>query len=201
MLTVEQAEKEIAIAENMTPGLWVPHSRSAGLNARLIAEKCGLNGDKAYVFGLLHDIGRRKGSWDIVHIFDGYEYMTEMGEHEIARICLTHSFPAKNQAGEYITNASCTDEQKQFIREYIDGIEFDDYDMLIQLCDAISLPSGACIMEKRLVDVVLRHGLREYSVDRWRRFIEIKNYFDERCGCNIYTLLPRVYENSVVSLV
>ncbi len=200
MMTVAQAEKELEEAAAMTPGQWVPHSRSAGLNARLIAEKCGMDGDRAYIFGLLHDIGRRKGSWDIVHIFDGYDYMVEKDEHEVARICLTHSFPAKNYAGTYIANASCTDEQKRFIREYIDGIEFDDYDLLIQLCDSISLPSGACIMEKRLVDVVLRHGIREYSVERWRKFIDIKKYFDARCGCNIYTLLPNVYENSIVSL-
>lgn len=85
------------------------------------------------------------------------------------------------------------------IRHIFDG--YDDYDRLIQLCDAISLPDGACIMEKRLVDVALRHGLPEFTLKKWRAFMETKEYFDELCGCNVYSLLPRVMENSYVSLL
>ena len=72
---------------------------------------------------------------------------------------------------------------------------------LSQLCDAISLPNGACIMEKRLVDVALRHGLPDFTLDKWKAFMNTKKHFDELCGCNIYTLLPNVLENSSVNLV
>lgn len=71
----------------------------------------------------------------------------------------------------------------------------------IQLCDAISLPDGACIMEKRFVDVALRHGLPEFTLDKWKAFMDLKKYFDEKCGCNIYSLLPNVMENSYESLI
>ncbi len=78
---------------------------------------------------------------------------------------------------------------------------YDDYDILIQLCDAISLPDGACIMEKRLVDVALRHGLPDFTRDKWKAFMRAKKHFDELCGCNIYTFLPNVLENSSVNLI
>lgn len=201
MMTVERAERELKIAEGMTHGLWAPHSRSAAVNARLIAEKCGMDSDKAYVLGLLHDIGRRDGSWGVEHIFDGYDYMTKLGEHQIARICLTHSYPEISNFDDYIVRLTCSDERKAFLKNYLDGIEYDDYDRLIQLCDAISLPTGACIMEKRLVDVALRHGVREFSVEKWKSFMLIKKRFDEMCGCNIYTLLPNVAENSFENLI
>lgn len=120
--------------------------------------------------------------------------MTSIKQDEIARICLTHSFPIKNInmfSGEF----DCNEKQKEFINKYINEIEYDDYDKLIQLCDAISLPTGACIMEKRLMDVALRHGLQDNVIDKWKAFLNLKNYFDILCDCNIYSLLPNVLEN------
>lgn len=196
MLTVEQAERELEIASAMTSGLWVEHSRTAAHAARVIAERCGMDGNKAYVFGLLHDIGRRKGSWGVEHVFDGYEYMTNIGEPQIARICLTHSYPRFDGLSEYIEMLKCTPKQREFLNSYLANTEYDDYDSLIQLCDNISLPIGVCVMEKRFIDVALRHGVNSYTVARWREYIRIKNYFDEKCGCNIYTLFPDIVKNS-----
>ena len=78
------------------------------------------------------------------------------------------------------------------IKKWLSENEYDDYDKLIQLCDAISLPEGACIMEKRFVDVALRHGVREYTTTRWRAYIGLKKYFDAICDCDVYTLLPKL---------
>ena len=61
------------------------------------------------------------------------------------------------------------------IRHIFDG--YDGYDRLIRLCDAISLPDGACIMEKRLVDVALRHGLPEFTLKKWAGFYGDKGVF------------------------
>ncbi len=149
---------------------------------------------------MLHDIGRRAGSKAMRHIFDGYDYMLSIKQPEIARICLTHSFPIKD-ANTYIGEYDCTDEQKAFLDKYIEDIIYNEYDMLIQLCDAISLPNGACIMEKRFIDVALRHGLTSFTIDKWVAFMKIKEYFDEKCGCNIYSLLPNVMENSYGTLI
>lgn len=206
ILTITEAEKELRLAAQMNPGPWEQHSMSVARNARLIADKVnsfaagGMDCDKAYVMGLMHDIGRRAGITGILHIFDGYDYMMGMGQEEIARICLTHSFPLKN-INAFNGKYDCSPEQKIFLQQYLDKLEYDNYDMLIQLCDAISLPNGACIMEKRLVDVAFRHGLKDFTLDKWRAFLNVKKYFDELCGCNIYSFLPNILENSSVNLV
>lgn len=201
MLKPIEAEEELKSSAKLSPGPWEQHSVSVARNARLIAEKTEcMDCDKAYVMGLMHDIGRRAGITGILHIFDGYDYMMDRGQDEIANICLTHSFPIKDVdtfAGKY----DCSSKQKEFLRRFLQEKEYNYYDMLIQLCDAISLPNGACIMEKRLVDVALRHGLPDFTIAKWKAFMNIKKRFDELCGCNIYTLLPNVLENSSVNLV
>lgn len=194
------AKQALREAGQRNPGPWIGHSESVAQNAKLIAQRCGLDAQKAYVMGLLHDIGRREGVSGIKHIFDGYAYMLEMGEKEIARICLTHSFPLKD-VQTYIGAYDCTEEQLAFLRDFLEHTEQDDYDRLIQLCDAISLPEGACIMEKRLMDVALRHGLPEFSLDKWRAFLALKQYFDDKCGCNLYEFLPNIFKNSIGPLL
>lgn len=200
MFTVQDAERELEKAAALNPGRWVEHSRVTAENAGLIAEKVkGLDAEKAYCMGLLHDIGRRVGVVAVRHILEGYYYMSEIGQPEIARICLTHSFP-ENNSNTYFGNYDCTEEEKQFLNDYISSVKYDGYDRLIQLCDMISLPTGACIMEKRLVDVALRYGVPDYALGKWRAWMKLKKYFDELCGCNIYTLLPDVMENSYENL-
>lgn len=200
MLTVKEAGELLELGNERNPGPWKRHSLSAAENARLIGQKAGMDGEKAYVMGLLHDIGRREGVTAIRHIFDGYDYMMSLDQPEIARICLTHSFPERD-IRTYFGAYDCSEEQLEFLRGVVENKAYDDYDRLIQLCDAISLPDGACIMEKRLVDVALRHGLPKFTLKKWRAFMETKKYFDELCGCNVYSLLPRVMENSYVSLL
>ena len=201
MLTVEKALDKLSIAAQMNPGPWEQHSFSVANNARLIARHVpNMDCDRAYVMGLMHDIGRRAGVTGIRHIFDGYDYLLSMGERDCARICLTHSFPLKD-VNTFNGKYDCSVAQKLFLQEYMQNIEYNNYDLLIQLYDAISLPNGACIMEKRLVDVALRHGLTDFTLAKWKAFMNTKKYFDELCGCNIYTLLPNVLENSSVNLI
>lgn len=201
MITIDQAQRELAAAAQMNPGPWQQHSLSVAKNAQLIAQHVPhMDGDTAYVMGLMHDIGRRAGVTGIKHIFDGYDYMMSLGEPELARICLTHSFPMKDVhtfSGKY----DCTQAQLDFLKSFLVQREYDDYDLLIQLCDAISLPNGACIMEKRLIDVALRHGLPEFTIEKWKAFMRTKTHFDRLCGVNVYTLLPGILENSSVNLV
>jgi len=201
MFTPKEAEEELVSAARLNPGPWEQHSISVARNARLIAGRAaGMDPEKAYVMGLMHDIGRRAGNKGILHIFDGYEYLTGIGQNEIARICLTHSFPLKD-AGTYFGKYDCSPEQKDFLEEYLETVIYDDYDILIQLCDAVSLPNGACIMEKRLVDVALRHGLPDFTLDKWKAFMQTKKHFDHLCGGSIYDGLPNVLENSSVNLI
>lgn len=201
MLTPKEAEKELELGAGLMPGPWVQHSKSVAVNARMIAEHTDcMDSERAYSMGLMHDIGRREGVKAIMHIIDGYRYMTKLHQPEIARICLTHSFPIQN-INTFIGKYDCSEEEKNFLDHYLSAVVYDDYDRLIQLYDAISLPNGACIMEKRLVDVALRHGLPSFTLDKWKAFMNLKKYFDELCHCNIYSLLPNVMENSYESLI
>ena len=199
MFTRQDADRELELAEKMNPCAWIDHSRATGKNAELIARAAGMDVEKAYCMGLLHDIGRREGVFAIRHIFEGYYYMNRIGQPEIARICLTHSFPG-GDSRTYFGKYDCTEEEVRFLDKFIGNVKFDDYDRLIQLCDAISLPTGACIMEKRLLDVARRYGVQDFVTSKWRASLDNKKHFDELCGCNIYTLLPNIVENSFANL-
>lgn len=187
--TIEEAEKLLAEAELLNQGLWIAHNKTAGYCAKVIASNCNdLDENTAYVLGLLHDIGRREGIMDMRHILFGYQFMKSLGYDDSARICLTHSFPYKN-IGAYNGQNDCSEEETAFIQSYIDDIEYNDYDRLIQLCDAISFPDGPTYIEKRLVDVVLRRGFNDLTIPKWKAFLELKDYFDKKTNSNIYELL------------
>lgn len=200
MLTIDQAMNELKVAVRNNPGPWEQHSLVAADNARRIAEKVpGMDGEKAYVMGLLHDIGRREGITGMRHIVDGYRYLCSIGQESIAPVCITHSYPIKDPemfAGKH----DCTPADVALVKQVLDNHDYDNYDLLIQLCDAISLPTGACIMEKRFVDVVMRHGINAFTAEKWKAYYRIKAHFDELCGCNLYTLLPGLFENSIGNL-
>lgn len=60
--TVDEAIMELQIAGELNPGPWVKHSKNVGIAARNIAHLVSeLDEEKAYIVGLLHDIGRRVG--------------------------------------------------------------------------------------------------------------------------------------------
>ena len=187
--TVIKAESLLQEAESMNPGLWIDHSKTTAFCARAIAEHCvDLNADTAYVFGLLHDIGRRFGVTDMKHIIDGYRFMKSLGYEDCARICLTHSFPYKDTLS-YNGHNDCTAEEAEYITAYLKHTDYDDYDRLIQLCDALAFPDGATYIEKRLVDVVLRRGFNDLTIPKWKAFLKLKEYFDDKAGQDIYKII------------
>ena len=93
--TIEEAKKELEIAGKMNPGPWTAHSLNVGIAAKNIAECVpGIDANKAYIVGMLHDIGRRVGIVNIPkHVYEGYKYCMENGWDEAASICMTHSYP------------------------------------------------------------------------------------------------------------
>lgn len=188
--TAETALIELNIASELNPGPWVAHSQNVASVAELIAKACGtLDSDKAFVLGLLHDIGRRTGVAQVRHIIDGYDYAQSKGWDEVARIYLTHSFPVKNSDAD-IGKKDISQAQSDYIHKYLNNLEYDDYDKLIILCDALADADGFCRLEKRFVDTTRRYGMHEFTVDRWNKTYEFKDYFEQLIGKSIYTLLP-----------
>lgn len=187
--SVIEAENLLQEAEKLNQGLWVAHCKTAGFCAKAIAEKCDkLNPDTAYILGILHDIGRREGVTDMKHIIDGYNFMKSFGYDYCAKICLTHSFPYKN-INSYNGQNDCNASETEFIEEFLKNTEYDDYDRLIQLCDAVSLPNNPTYIEKRLLDVAIRRGINDFTIPKWKAFLELKDYFDKKAGTDIYSLI------------
>jgi hypothetical protein len=200
--TIEEAKLLLKEAEILFPGPWVQHSMFAAEVARLIAENCEeLDPEVAYILGMLHDFGRRDslkyGITTMVHLLGGYNYSKKLGYDLLAKICITHSCPTKSIYDiDDIVNKNCSDEEYKFVEDYFNKVEYNDYDKLIQLCDALALHNGFTLIEKRLVDVALRHGVNEYNVPKWKAFMELKKYFEEKMGKSIYSILPGVIENT-----
>jgi len=187
--TIEQADALLVEAQELNPGVWVDHSRVAGNCARAIANACpDLDPDSAYVMALLHDIGRRFGVTDMRHVIDGYRFLQGLGFTDAARICLTHSFSYQDIAA-YSGKNDCTAQETAFIADYLATCRYDDYDRLAQLCDVLAFPSGPVYIEKRLVDVALRHGINDLTLTKWRIYFERKDYFDKLTSTDIYLLL------------
>lgn len=190
--TRETAISELDTAVQLNPGPWRDHSLNAGRAARLIAEACGdINADRAEVCGLLHDIGRRTGVAQMRHAIDGYNYSMAHGWDDVARVCLTHSFPLPD-ANKDLGRKDVTPEQFQFIDNFIRSTEYDDYDRLIIVCDSLATADGFCILEKRFVDTSRRYGVFPFTVERWNKIFEYKEDFDRRFGRSVYSVLPGI---------
>ena len=200
-LNSSTAETELRRAGILNPGQWVDHSRFVAQACRNIAAQCAdLSAEKAYCFGLLHDIGRYAGVTSEKHLIDGYRFCMKRNWKKAAQICISHAFMIQDITTS-IGKFDVTAEDYQFMDHFIRNAVYDDYDRLVQLCDALALPTGFCLLEKRFVDVALRYGTPPPTVPRWKKLLEIKSLFDRKVNGSIYDLLPGVVENSFRSEV
>ncbi|MCL2559170.1 MAG: HD domain-containing protein [Turicibacter sp.] len=190
--TIEEAKTLLEWAEELNPGPWGDHSRYAALACQKIAARCeGLDQDKAYVYGLLHDIGRYIGMVHQRHGLEGYLLCEENGWQELARICITHSFVVQD-AQKGVGNWDIPLEHEQLMWEVIESSVHNDYDRLVQLADSLAMADGFCVLEQRFVDVAMRYGVYDYTVERWKKVFEIKDYFEKLMGENLYGVLGKV---------
>ncbi len=194
--TLQEASCLMNEAEVRNPGPWVQHSIFTAKAAESIASLCpSIDPSLAYILGFIHDIGRREGDFDMRHTLDGYYYLESLGFHDAARICLTHAFPYKNVnaiSGEW----DCSQTELDFVNVFLSNTEYSVYDKLIQLCDALALPTGFCLIEKRLVDVALRRGINFFTIEKWKAFLRLQQEFDDLIGRSIYEILPDVVSNT-----
>ncbi len=177
------------------PGPWREHSyavaREAEKIARAVNQKCGqekMNPDLAYVYGLLHDIGRQEGHTYIAHVYDGYKFLMSFGYEKAALICLTHSFNL-HIIDDYIGKIDVPDEQMEEIKKLLAECEYDDYDRLIQLLDSTCGADGTLNLEERMNDVKSRYGY--YPQGKWDKNFELKAYFEKLAGREYYEIISR----------
>lgn len=182
-----EAEELLRWAREKNPGRWADHSRTVARAAYTIAKAAGMNADKLYVMGLLHDIGRHVGMVDFRHVVEGYNLMMEKGWTDAALACLSHSFPCQ-RIEAYNGRIDVSQETYDNAARLLSRVEYDDELRLIQLCDALCLPEGVTLIQVRLMDAALRYGVSETSIAKWRAFLDIKEGFDRKCGQNLYNL-------------
>ena len=195
-LTLQTANEALLAASKSNPGPWTDHSRYVAMACQNIAARCAnLSADYAYLLGLLHDIGRYAGVTSEKHLIDGYRYCMERSWEKAAQICISHAFMIQNiesSIGEF----DVSEADYRFMKDFVKNARYDDYDLLVQLCDSLALPTGFCLLEKRFVDVTIRYGVHPFTIPRWQKILSIKEYFETKTKCSIYDLLPGVIENS-----
>lgn len=175
----------------LNPGPWKNHCYAVARAAEKIAiavNKAGgkMNSDKAYIYGLLHDIGRRVGPTYMAHVIDGYNYLHNMGYDNAARRCITHSFNLQN-IEDYIGKVDVSDVQYNQIKQLLEEKPFDDYDRLIQLLDSTCGADGTQNLEERMGDVKKRYGY--YPQGKWDKSFELKEYFEKLTGKDFYEII------------
>lgn len=185
-------EEAIALVRDglaCNPRPWGRHCLTAAHCAEKIASACGdMDSEKAYILGLLHDIGRKFGTRHLGHVSDGYTYMKSLGYDEAAKICLTHSFN-NHTVDEYIGKFDVSQEELTLIKTKLVETVYDEYDLLIQLCDSLAGADGVLDIEERMNDVKRRYG--SYPQDKWDSNIELMHYFEKRMNQNIYLVCEK----------
>ena len=182
------------------PGTWINRSQNVAEVAKRIANTIGLDKEKAYILGLLYDIGRVKGPTGVRHTIDGYNFLKEQGYEEFARTCITHAFITKdveNTIGEY----DITDDEYEYIKKYLEEIEFDEYDKLIQLADSMALPDRIVLLETRMMDVCLRYGMDQKALENTKGLFKIQTEIEEKLGYSIYKLFPEIKETFDIKMI
>lgn len=187
--TREEAMELVRDGLLCNPGPWGKHCLITAHCAEKIASACGnMDAEKAYILGLLHDIGRKFGVKHLGHVLDGYLYMKSLGYDDVARICLTHSFN-NHTVDEYIGKFDVSGDELSFIKTELDKIMYDDYDMLIQLCDSLAGTEGVLDIQQRMDDVKKRYGF--YPKNKWNTNIRLMNYFEKKANKNIYVVCEK----------
>ena len=188
-ITRAQALRYLDEARALNDGGWITHSLAVGTAAeRIAAHIVGMDAERAFVFGVLHDIGRRFGEMGMNHVILGYRFLLEQGDTEAAEICLTHSFPVQEITAVH-GGWDLTSEDYAFLDSFLQERTYTKYDRLIQLCDAMATGEGIVAIERRMMDIMLRYGIDETSLPRWRQLFAMKSEFEQRMERSVESAL------------
>lgn len=185
----EAAETRASCSADFNPRIWIEHVEFVAQNAKVLATFCrGLNPDDAYILGLLHDIGIRSDTdGKTFRALSGYQYLKKLGFDDAARIALTHAFIIKDNGHLH----DCPDQEAvKNTLAIVKAWKYDDYDRLIQLCNCLNDKGRNCTVLARMNALAAARSMPAESLDRLRVAVqELKDYFDERCNCNIYRII------------
>ena len=176
----------INVKKGLPQGISAKHYQNVAYVASCIALKANMDVQKAYILGLLHDYGEyiEYKNPKAFHGTAGYDEMMLKGFDEVAKVCLTHSFFDKNFNPKDSSYCSKEIVRAEFL---LKNKEFDEYDKLIQLADLMSSGADITTVEERISKLAVKYNIRNDLVEnKMRAAKELKKYFDNKCGCNIY---------------
>ena len=78
--------------------------------------------------------------------------------------------------------------KQEELRTLLEKMEYDMYDLLIQVCDSLA-GTRVVNMEERMEDVKRRYG--GYPQDKWDRNLELKSCFEHKMQRNIYEVVGK----------
>lgn len=207
-LKIEKAEELVknGINGQKMPQAKINHSFAVANAAKKIAEKCGLDGEEAYVLGLVHDIGCHfnKG---IQHPFIGYKLLKELGYEKEANICLTHSFlqgdPNCTADGPIVQNGvvaknniipwECKEESEEVL-QFLQTHKYTACETIINLCD-LMCTDKIVGLDKRLIDLIAKKGAFSTTQNHIKKAKEIEKALEEIMGCTMLDLFPEIVDN------
>lgn len=174
------------------------HCHAVASIAEKIAGCCpGLDSEKAYVLGLLHDCGRCIDEFaeNRFHANVGFDWMMSEGYDDVARVCITHSFYDKDFDIEKFTQPY---DDLLKCQAYLKNVTYNDYDLLLQLADVLNDKGTTCTIEYRFASLARRYNNPGILI-HVKQLQQIKAYFEQICGRNIYDLVGVKYDKTQIS--
>lgn len=148
--------------------------------------------NKAYILGLLHDVGRVKDETvtKIPHSIEGFKYLRDMGYEEIAPVCVTHNFINKDiKREDYPTYSDdLFDKTKNFLKSF----EYNDYDRLIQLSDLFSRGKEIMSIQQRLDKNKQFYHIEKLSYEG--KAFELRDYFDNKFNIDVEQIVADTFD-------
>lgn len=149
---------------------WIGHSLQEARLCSIIASKSGLDQDKAFRLGILHDYGR-KYTQSFRHVVEGFEKLSDLGYYEESIGCLTHSFingnyfacynPSKDYIVDENLNAITVNEElkKTDVYQFLSRYYYTDYDRILNIADLMATHAEIISPENRILDIEKRRKL------------------------------------------
>ncbi len=169
------------------------HSKTVANAAKTISKKTKiLDPKKAYIYGLLHDIGKFYLPKNEIykHPRKGYELLK--GNYpKVADICISHAFPNFSSYKHILNYCKKDKSETERVSNILKTVKKNDYIELIQLCDKLSTLNGYISIESKLEWYRNNYNISSDELNTCYFFPlqNLKNKFDLLSGCNIYDLL------------
>lgn len=146
------------------------HSLWEGKLCGDLAAACGLDPNRAQIYGILHDYGRCV-SHRFDHTIRGFELLVDAGWEDEALACLTHSYLSGGRCancevaepGFYVDEDGNPCWQEDAVKDemtvFLEKYSFTDYDEILNMGDLMATSNGIVSPKERLADILSRRVL------------------------------------------